>query len=462
MEIFKKAENIFVLLCLIIGLLFIIITPPFCVSDENSHMFKMWAITEGTMNFQKRTLDDGNTYAGTVVPKSLYILDIFTRDIPFHLENKFSLSSLNEMKKISLDKDSKGFVTYFVPQYGILSYMPGIIVLEIMKWLDVGPLYMLYILRFISLITYMAIMYFAIKIMPIKKWLFALCALTPTAISLAAGISTDGLTISLMFLFTALVFNFAFNEKISKLSAKDIVILGLILLYITILKFPYGAVVFLLFVIPKEKFPEKFSGLKTISLFTAMLFLYTLFTTLQSFHLGKGLTSLNPEILPVKEVLLYTIKHPAIIIQNILNSISHDGLAWYAGSIAIFSWQDTVLPPHFYFMWSLVMLSIAIFADNKEPDTSALNIKNKWIYFLVISLCIIVTYVVCYFLFSYEGLEGVRNMQGRYFIPTLPLFYLLFATNKKINLKGLKIFSLIAYTILILDCILNIVRRFYL
>ena len=55
----KKTENLFLIICLFFGILFTIITPPFMVSDENSHMAKMYNFTEGSINFQKLTVSGG-------------------------------------------------------------------------------------------------------------------------------------------------------------------------------------------------------------------------------------------------------------------------------------------------------------------------------------------------------------------------------------------------------------------
>lgn len=47
-----KAENIFVVLSLIVGLFYLVINPPFQAPDEAQHMFKMWGYTQGTLRFK--------------------------------------------------------------------------------------------------------------------------------------------------------------------------------------------------------------------------------------------------------------------------------------------------------------------------------------------------------------------------------------------------------------------------
>lgn len=61
-----KAENIFVVLSLIMGLFYLVINPPFQAPDEAQHMFKMWGYTQGTLRFKVL-----QNYTGDVLPLSL-------------------------------------------------------------------------------------------------------------------------------------------------------------------------------------------------------------------------------------------------------------------------------------------------------------------------------------------------------------------------------------------------------
>ena len=60
-----KTENLFLLICLIWGVIFLFINPPFQTPDEFEHFFKMWGFTQGTLRHQ---IKDG--ISGQVLPES--------------------------------------------------------------------------------------------------------------------------------------------------------------------------------------------------------------------------------------------------------------------------------------------------------------------------------------------------------------------------------------------------------
>ena len=64
-----KTENIFLILCLLWGLIFICVNPPFQSPDEPEHFFKMWGYTQGTYRYQ---IKDNQT--GLCMPQSIAYL----------------------------------------------------------------------------------------------------------------------------------------------------------------------------------------------------------------------------------------------------------------------------------------------------------------------------------------------------------------------------------------------------
>lgn len=458
---FKKVENIFLILCLLFGLIFIVINPPFQVSDEYSHFYKMYSLTEGTLNFQKLTEKNGETYAGSILPESLEDTVKIVYKMPGHLKSKMTSDKMQKMTDIQLDKNYKKFIIYFVPAYSFLSYMPGIIILEVMKWFNVAPIYMMYVLRLSALLAYILLVYYAIKITPVKKWLFLLCGLVPTAIYQASGVSTDGLINGLMFLYIAYTFNLAFNDKLKSLTKKNIIILLLLLLYITICKFPYAMSGFLLFIIPKEKFPKNFNKIKTILSIAGILIGYTFLNVLYNQIISTGLASINPEIVPANETLLLTIHNPQIFFGSLFRTLNNLGFSLCCATIAIFGWSDTFIPFLDVFICMVILFLAGIFQDKSEPETEIGILKNKFLYLFITIGFVLATLIICYLLFSYQDYEIIKNVQGRYFVALLPLWYLSFYCKKSINYNKFKIISIIFYLWLMLVCVLNIIHRFY-
>ena len=460
-EILKKAENLFVILCLIVGFIFIVITPPFQVSDENSHFFKMYSITEGTLNFQRYTMDNGNTFATSPLPLSVTYVAKDANKFIYNYNMKYSADKIKSVLNIKLNKDKTSSFIYFIPAYGALSYMPGILVLEVLKLLNVNPLWMMYILRVVSLLTYILITYWAIRIVPVKKWLFMLSGLLPIAIYGGGAVSSDGIVTSLCFLYTACIFNLAFNNEIKSISKKDFISISAIILYITICKFPYAILTLLMFIIPKEKFPQKLSQNKTFWFTAVILGIYVLFNNLHFLMISKGLSPVNDRIISVSDAIAYALQNPSGVVKLFLKTIQISSVKWYAGTIALFGWSDTFIPIFGLFMTSLSLIITSFFKDRDEIISDVALLKNKIIYFLISFLFFSFTLIVCYLLFSYKEFDMVRNMQGRYLVPLTPLIYLIFSSKISVKYSLIRTLTLVLYVFLILICVVNILHRFY-
>ncbi len=71
----------------------------------------------------------------------------------------------------------------------------------------------IYLARFANLLLYVLIVYSAIKLTPVHKWVFFLLALMPMTLYEAASLSADSFTIAVSFLLIALFLKFSFYYK---------------------------------------------------------------------------------------------------------------------------------------------------------------------------------------------------------------------------------------------------------
>ena len=155
-KIIEKPENIFFIICLFWGVLFLLINPPFQAPDEDSHLYKIYGITQGSWNFKKITLNKINeidlgkkyTFAGQILPTGLIEATMFNKDITFNPKEKTDVNKTLEIAKIKLKKDNAVFVGYPVPVYTPLSYMPAVVLIWLLSLFNAPPLFMLFAARF--------------------------------------------------------------------------------------------------------------------------------------------------------------------------------------------------------------------------------------------------------------------------------------------------------------------------
>ncbi len=439
-DFLKRTENIFLIIALTFGLIFCFINLPFAASDESSHFIKIYNFTEGSINFQKYTVNN-KTYTAAVMPKNLYDIIAYYESVRYD-KLKIKSSDITKNLVVKIDKKNLLPVVYIPTSYTICSYLPEFLIFTFFKIFNLPILVIFYALRLISLLFYILLTYFAIKIIPVKKWLLMMCATLPTIIYLAASVSSDGILAGFCFLFTAYVLNLAFNKNIKKIELKHILIFTFLILYITICKYPYSFLVFLFFSIPKEKFENFRLYLKNFILILLLLFVYILANVLYFLFISKGLSHINENIEPFQNMLNILINNPINFFNAVIFDLQHV-VPYIMQSVATFGWQEVYLLPRISFIY-MVFLAMSAFQNEKDgPYYLDISVKNKLIYLSVFCGFIFITLLTCYLLFSYKGEIGIRNMQGRYLIPVLPLIFLCFSSKNYFKTKIFKYVSII-------------------
>ena len=140
--------------------------------------------------------------------------------------------------------------------YTSLYYMPQAVGTLIGRVLNLSIYACMVLGRTVNLLCYIVLTYWALKLMPIYKNLLAVIAMLPITIYQAASYSPDALLNGLCFLFTALCFYYAFGEK-EKLSWKNVIVLGIMLVIMLMCKYVYVCLGLLVFLIPMKKFGSK-------------------------------------------------------------------------------------------------------------------------------------------------------------------------------------------------------------
>ncbi len=453
-KILEKPENIFLILCLFWGMLFGLFNPPFQAPDEPAHFIKMWGFTEGSLNFKKL-----NGWSGAVVPENLSVLiGSYSQYIsPYATDKKKVLvKDIFLTSRIDLKKDKTTFMRIVPTGYTPVSYFPSFLILWVMKILNVIPLAMTYILRFCSLLTYLALTYVAIKTTPTKKWLFFLIALLPLNLYQAAAINTDGITFGLAFLFIAYTLKLAFEED--KISKFCITKWGVLITLLSICKFAYLPLILIYFIIPKHKFgsqKEYFLGFLIIFLINLI---YTSLFVIYIMNICQNTITDNTRPLVEKSILIkYIIKHPLIYMRDIFNTTGFLFMVYVRNVISSFGWGSKMVPDFVSNLFYLLILCAAIF-DNEGK--AHVEIKDKAIFVLsvVLSYFLIITSV--FLIYQYYPL--IIGVQGRYLSPFLPLIFLLFSNNfMKISFKGILGIMIALLQFLLLLSVLSLIGVFY-
>lgn len=455
-KIISKPQNIFLIFCIIAGFFMIRLVPPFQISDESLHFFKIYGYTEGSLSFKKL-----NNTPGQILPKSVVQIDKTVDYLKFDTRARISKGEIEKLKRLELNKDKKEFYAFNPASYTPVSYFLLLIVLWIMKLANAAPFFMISALRFVSMFVYLALVYSAIKITPIKKNLFMLLALFPTSLNHACAVSTDGMVIGLCFLFIAYVLRLALDDEIKTLTKKDFVLFGVLITLISICKYVYLPLILIYFLIPKGKFP---CAKNRLVYFWTLLFvnvIYTAYFILSIMYLTKGMIVPDqPSYLADKgQVVLFILKNPLEYLHAVAVTLFGQFYHYLSSLIGSLGWLNFHITQFSLNGYTFLLAIVILFSSSKETDKYDISLKMKSIMLLCYSICIFALITSVFIVFQcYPVIYGI---QGRYLTPIVPLLCLFFY-NRKLHFKGLTLTIALFSVLFLLFTMILICKRFYL
>jgi uncharacterized membrane protein len=404
-----KVEMIFLVLCLFFGVLFVVITPPLFVADETFHVIKAFDVSQG--HFIQNT-------SFSNLPKSFhYNIDVGTIQGSDGLWRARNYSSFSNINYTPFNINDTQEVLSTASGYMFLPYLGVALVIKVGELFNTSPLLLLYFGRLINLFIYAIFIYFGIKIVPIGKYIFLLIALMPTSLYLASSVSADSLNLGLSIFTICLFLNLIFKKD--KIMKKDIIFISSCILGLALSKEGYALLSLLFFMIPKDKFKNMKSRI--------LYFIYTVFPSIiiyYNFYLITWINCLAPGLSdsPISQnanngLLFFLSK----IIPNIITQFNK----WCIQFVGNFAgWPFLPLPLIIVYLYLFVLIFVSIL----DKSEFRLSLKQK-IISVMIFLCLFNGLLYGWWIWS-DRIEVIHGIQGRYFIPFSPLFFLILRSKK--------------------------------
>jgi uncharacterized membrane protein len=256
--------------------------------------------------------------------------------------------------------------------------------------------------------------------------------LIPMALFLRVSLSYDVMKTALSFLLIALMLKFAFTGKTS-LTSRNIVLLITVVVLLALSKVPYFIFGLMFLLIPVNKTG---SLKKYLLLFLSIMVIPGI--AIKLFSLAAAYFGPKNAVLTEQPYGMPTSMMPSNIddqISHVIGNIPgfitvlfktvfvYRGDYYLSEFVGNLGWLDTPLPSFFVVLF-LAMLIIAAIGDS----TFGINPGWKWKAIPLIGFIMAVAVIeTVYYIYAspYKGI-AVEGVQGRYFIPYSPLFFLLF------------------------------------
>jgi len=462
-SVVTKPQVFFAAFAGLFGILFLIAIPPLQTPDETTHFIRSYALADFNLVSDKSGGEIGYYVEGSIA-STIDLVDSNGEEyIKFNPSQKFDMGKTREASSIQLQGDTLFYETASSASYISLVYAPQALGIIIGKIFDTPVIGLLYLARLANLAAWIAIGYFAIKIMPVKKWALVAILMLPMMIAQSVSLGTDVLSIGGGVLFVSLILRKIMTESGSRV---DNVLLISSAVVMVVSKVVMAALLPLLLVLffknrKKRTVSTKTWGLVVTTVFAPLVF-YFAWTAIMGMIVGA------PDSTPVNgesptDQLVFVLTEPWQLPQAIFNTFF---FTWGDGVIQSlignFGWVDTPIAGAFVVI-GYIAIAFALFVN--EPGETDKKKLTRGIRLLFLTCALIYFVGVCaamYIYFTPAQFQIIVGIQGRYFIPALvlliPVLYGSYVlTSKRIYENVIKV------TLIGLACvsIVSILFRYY-
>lgn len=402
-------SKVFLFIAIPLGIIYMIISPLGRIPDENSHSRRAYELSLG---YLITDVDEEKSEFGRMLPKELRFVELDNISYNIYKEKIDSIYDANESGEENIETEE--FLTFGnVAVYTFVSYVPQAIGIALSRIFTDNILVQMYTGRILNFAVYVAIMYFSLKIIPLKKLAVFMIAFLPIAMQQAASLSPDALTNSLSIFFVSYVLHLMYREE--KMARKDYIILAILSILVAIIKIIYLPLCALVFLIPDKKFDtRKKKWIILITIFIVSVILNLAWLKFANAKYPQAYHNANQ-----KEQIAFVLQDPYRYITTCFRDV-HLRLDFYLFGLCGRDMSYIDIDISYIAVFTMLFLLVYSFIVEDEC-----KIKPNWIvkgFFALIFLAIVaLLFTSEYLTWNPVGNYWVNGIQPRYFIPMLLL-----------------------------------------
>ena len=408
----------FMLFLLIVSGLTSIILPPNIVPDELSHYKTAYAYSNVIMGVNKNPRDE-----------VLLVRSCDWRNRSKELSVQKYIKTFNNIEIFTDETELIEVDSSFVYTSPFYVYIPQTIGITLGRLLHLGGMVTYYLARFLNFIFYIIAFYFALKILPFGKTAFAVIGIFPIAVQQSISASSDVFINAVSFLVLANALKMIYSKE--KIQTSQIVAFLILSVLLAPCKLIYFTLPFMALLIPKEKLPSKPLRIATKCLIPIASFITMVIVEFSNIanHMAKetGGTymsdtptySIHYIFTDTKDFILLVLRTLKEYFSFYLNTTISGSL----GSVQIST--SSVLVVIF-----CVLLVLALIPVSKKTDNFRVTEADKLLSALIFTGTAGLVVLSMFGSWTPNNFDLIIGVQGRYFLPLLPLLIPIAYTNK--------------------------------
>lgn len=456
-----KMESIYGAAGLTLGILYMLVLPPLSAPDEISHYISAYQLSSHLLGQQ------ANSYSGHVLVRAQ---DIWLEDVEGTYEyemgedgylrvkaessenawilgetltedtyKRIHASGLGERRYPECvgeeEKDTK-LVSIYPPVVTTpAGHLPQAFGVALARVLHLNSIGLLYMGRLFNLLFFVAMTFLSIRRLPFGKEVMFGVALLPMTLHLSASFSYDVMTMGCMFYLTAVCLDLAYEKQ--QVRIIDVVILAVLMAAAGPCKMVYGVLMGLCLLIPVKKFGSwKKWALSALAVGLAWALAMAVINTRTIITYATETESYVPWAEEAGYSLSYLIHNPVQLIrmfyQTVLWQAEHYHLTMigaYLGNL------DQVLDVP-YVLVVFFTVGLLCLAMKKPGETGRMSVGNRIWVCVLCALCWGATLLSMLIAWTTTSSPVISGVQGRYFLPFLPVLLMAFKNDTIILTKN--------------------------
>lgn len=402
----SKVELSLFLILLIFGLPMIVLIPPGAGYDEEDHLIRVWEISALSL------------IPGQMPPQELKYPIVF-RDFAYRQQGSAGVIDAGFWQSyLRAPVSERGFVRRELDTKSVYSpvlLFPQAVAMRLFgRNIGVPTLPAFSLSRLAGLLSYLVLIWLALRLMPFGKWTLLVLAVSPMALFQAATLTPDTISNGIGFLFIAGCLWLAKAPQIGWREAGALVVLIFLLFLAKLNIVPLILLPFLLILPPKFESKRLYALLLAI---TVALFLIEVAGW--NWVASRNFDSLLLDEANPRAQILYMLTDPFAFLLTLLKDAAAHGWTYLQGWINGYGYYYWI-PPQIVSLFYLLSLLAVLALDS---TSEFINRKTRVIFLLVFAAGYTATIASLYVSYTPVGAEQVSGVQGRYFVPlVLPLF----------------------------------------
>lgn len=311
-----------------------------------------------------------------------------------------------------------------------IEVIPQAVGLSIGRLLNLNFFGIFYLGRLANLLFFSVCVYFAVKRIPRFQALMALTALLPMTLQQAASYSYDAFINGMAFLFVAsLIREYTAEGKMTRKDFLWLLIPGVLLVPA---KAVYSAILLPALLIPSHRFggaKQKWGAIAGVFLICAGILVAVYFPNIR-FRVQTAASEVGGAHEATGEPLYsigFILNHPRQTFQIFLNTLKQDGLMWVHGCIGwALSGLSLAIPIEYVHGFALLLILAVVYRGRGKVKIS---LGQRAAFLGCSAIVMLLTLFIFFTGWTVVGDSVIQGVQGRYFLPVLPLLCMAVSGN---------------------------------